>query len=186
MYGSIYCSSYASRGGLMDYKVEYLADEERPLRQFVNFISQDSIFGASGYSWGARDRIFHPQNGHIEVFRYRPYSSTREITSLGRLEAPARGGVVVDGAAAVFGTVVEYEQDLAVFMTDGNVWNLGAEPVNWRVFPRAVFYSNHLHVIGDSALRVFSFNHDYWVNQATKLAGIRRTEERKRSSARSE
>jgi hypothetical protein len=46
------------------------------------------------------------------------------------------------------------------------------EPVNWRVFPRSKHYANHLHVVYDDRLEVWSFNHDYFLDQKKKRLGI--------------
>lgn len=42
----------------------------------------------------------------------------------------------------------------------------------WRVYPRSKRYENHLHVIYEDRLTVYSYNHDYFVDQAYKVKGI--------------
>ena len=79
---------------------------------------------------------------------------------------------MIDGSIAVFGTVIEYERDLLVLGTDHSRFRLNFEPVSWRVFPRSRFYTNQLHVVADDHLRILSFNHDYLLDQANKLAGV--------------
>ena len=72
----------------------------------------------------------------------------------------------------MFGTVVELDSGLIVICSDETIVDVCGEPVSWRVFPRSRHYENHLHVIHDDHLEVLSFNHDYLVDQQTKVSGI--------------
>jgi len=52
------------------------------------------------------------------------------------------------------------------------IHTFAGEPVNWRIFPRSKHYENQLHIIYNDRLEIISFNHDYFVNQNEKWAGI--------------
>ena len=71
------------------------------------------------------------------------------------------------------GVVVELEHALVVYPSRGEPVTIPGEPVNWRVFPRSRHYANQLHVIWEEHLEVWSFNHDYLVDQQNKLLGVR-------------
>jgi hypothetical protein len=55
---------------------------------------------------------------------------------------------------------------------DGNVTVIPGEVVRWRVYPRSKNYLNHLHLVYEDRLEIYSFNHDALVNQETKKIGI--------------
>ena len=50
----------------------------------------------------------------------------------------------------------------------------------WRVYPRSMNYENHLHVILDDRIEIYSFNHDYFLSQQEKEIGIQFTVEKHR------
>lgn len=82
------------------------------------------------------------------------------------------GAQIVSAKVALFGTVVELQNGLRVIPSAGAVVRLDGEPVCWRVFPRSYHYENQMHIIYDDRMEVLSFNHDYFVDQKSKLSGI--------------
>jgi len=190
VYHSIYGSSHVAGGFLADYEVDEDSElhgsisdshsendsfvEGRKKRVLKDMVVDKDIFQDKGYSWGFKDKLCQASDGSVRVVRYSPWAEDQE-----RLAAPVtlrveqhKGGVV-SGEVAVFGTVVEYDKSLVVIPSDGSPVCLGGEPVGWRVFPRSKHYENHLHVIYDDHLAIYSFNHDYFVDQKVKISGAR-------------
>jgi hypothetical protein len=85
---------------------------------------------------------------------------------------PLRNLSIVGADSAPFGFVLEAESGLLVVESSLESFWLAGEPVNWRVFPRSRYYTNQLHVITEKALNIYSFCGDYFVDQATKRAGM--------------
>lgn len=48
------------------------------------------------------------------------------------------------------------------------------EPCHWRVFPKSEHYSNQLHILYEDRVEIISFVHDYFLDQAHKLAGFQK------------
>jgi hypothetical protein len=81
-------------------------------------------------------------------------------------------GRVIGGGSAHFGNIVECENALVVVQSDGNTFTIPEPVTRWRVYPRSLNYENHLHVILDDRLEIYSFHHDYFSNQMEKNIGI--------------
>jgi len=149
-------------------------------RQFQAIISESDIFGndsqkRKGFTWGAGDKIFRFEGGHVEVVQYgrdkrkRPSFSIKGDIAVDRARI---GESVVSARAASFGSVVEGDDGLFVMLTTGELLSIDGEPTNWRVFPRSRNYLNHLHIVYRDRLEVWAFTHDYFVDQGAKLAGL--------------
>ena len=124
------------------------------------------------FSWAAQDKICQAANGSIRVAKYEPWNQKTPLRRLGVLPIARNGEAIVSAKVALFGTVVELDSGLVVIGSDGTTFDVRGEPVSWRVFPRSRHYENHLHVIHDDRLEVLSFNHDYLIDQNTKVSGI--------------
>lgn len=148
-------------------------------RRFDRVIDESAIFESdpkrhARYSWASQDKICRAVNGHIEVARYTPWKDpSQRIERIGALDLRDCSDTIVSAAVALFGIVVELDSSLVIIPSTGRSLTVPGEPVNWRVFPRSKFYENHLHVVYNDHLEVFSFNHDYLVDQDEKVAGIR-------------
>jgi hypothetical protein len=181
VYQSVFATSFDG-GFLADYDLpkrptgEFERDRgaEKIQRSFHGFVAGRTVFGNEGYAWGAGDKICCAINGTVSVAKFHPYRTrtrSQRLELIGRF-ASAQDSVAIIGAAiAPFGVVVEYDTGLVVYASDGSVFRLEGEPVNWRVFPRSKHYANQLHVIYDDCLQVMSFNHDYVVTQDQKMMG---------------
>jgi hypothetical protein len=199
-YYSIFCSSYESGGYLADFsfarteaedETPYDDDELLPfsgrsrlangfqpfterIREFEEIVPAARIFDSPGYAWGCRDKVCQSSDGTIHVAKYKPWAedSHDRLRRLADVTLPADYGPVVSAALAMFGTVIECEDGLIVLRSDEEQMAIGGEPVNWRVFPRSKHYANHLHIVYDDRLEVWSFNHDYFLDQEKKRLGI--------------
>lgn len=183
---SIYGSSHVGSSYLVAFALErnqqlgFLTPDLRsrsdlpPIRKFDRLLSDEEIFRHKGYSWGAQDKLCQAMDGHVQVVRYEPWraEAAEQLTELGTLQLEKWKGDVVSGGVALFGTIVELENAMVVIPSRGRPITLAGEPVNWRVFPRSRYYTNHLHVIYEDRLEILSFNHDYFVDQKAKRSGI--------------
>ena len=149
---------------------EWRRDLDRVIPDSEIFANFEHLEGE--YSWAAQDKICQAANGSIRVARYEPWNEKSPLRRLGVLPLARQGEAVVSAKIALFGTVVELDSGLIVICSDETILDVGGEPVSWRVFPRSRHYENHLHVIHDDHLEVLSFNHDYLVDQQTKVSGI--------------
>ena len=189
VFHSIYGSSPDGVGVLASYRkaLSEWSDGEDPeqpggsraewRRTLDRVIPDSEIFSdfeepAGEYSWAAQDKICQASNGSIRVARYEPWNEEAPLRRIGTLPLARHGETVVSAKVALFGTVVELDSGLVVICSDGKTLELHGEPVSWRVFPRSRHYENHLHVIHDDRLEVLSFNHDYLVDQDTKVSGF--------------
>jgi len=152
-------------------------------RRFEQVVSSTDIFSDRGFSWGARDKIYSydANRRQVEVVRYthdskkQPRDRFKNIGSIPlddeNITLDEWKGDVIDARVTPFGTVVECDNALVVLKSNGAPETIPGEPVNWRVFSRSKDYKNQLHIIYDDRLEIWSFNHDYFVNQTAKLAG---------------
>jgi len=110
-------------------------------------------------------------NGRIEIVKYKHWEKNIEsqLISLVRLNLKSWKGNVISGRTAVFGVIIECENAIVVLPSAGRIMTFRGEPINWRVFPRSKHYENQLHLIYDERLEVYSFNHDYFVDQDKKI-----------------
>ncbi len=148
--------------------------------------SQSDPFG--GFSWGAREKLYHLTGNGIEVadYRHSPPKKREKLAANTRQESnifDLRGFIekapdprrVVSTGTAPFGAVIELDDQIVVVRSDGETDSFPGEPVHWRVFPRSEHYSNQLHIVYEDRLEIISFVHDYFVNQKSKLAGFSRS-----------
>lgn len=185
---SIYGSSHVGDGFLAAYRrVQHKRDSLFSERVFENLISAGNIFhNGRGYSWGNQDKLCQVSGSRVRIIRYQPWEEERpeRLTDLGTIDLAESGdirtielspwkGEVVAGVAALFGTVIECENAMVVVPSDGPTMTFPGEVINWRVFSKSVQYENQLHLIYDDRMEIFSFNHDYFVDQNQKWSGIR-------------
>jgi len=152
-----------------------------PRRTFERVIEERELFGgdSNGYEIAYQNKLYRVLDRRISIVRANPYAKDvdKRLSTFGEVRIEHWKGSLVSAKAAVFGVVLEYDEALVVIGTgsDDNpeTHTVPGEPVSWRVFPRSANYRNHLHVIRDDALEVWSFNHDYFVDQNNKKMGTR-------------
>lgn len=148
---------------------------------FQRNVDQKKIFRvqeAEGMSWGGQDKIYKIGNKEIDVVRfiqgvfaennYGKHFSERTTIPFEEINGKAIGGRV-----AFFGTIVEFENTLMVIQSDDQIFQIPGPITRWRVYPRSRRYENHLHVILDDKIEIYSFNQDYFVNQESKNFGMK-------------
>lgn len=184
---SIFGKSHLNNGFLADFDVtnlhhqsHYLTDDRysgdaRHFRTLSEVVSSQQLFGEPGFAWASNDKIYQWRQGRITVLRYRPWYKFEEqhLEPLAEISIQPWKGEVVSAAVAVFGTVIEFDNAIVLHLSNGEVQTIPGEPVRWRVFPRSRNYENQLHIVYDDRLEIWSFNHDYFVNQDEKALGIK-------------
>lgn len=149
-------------------------DAEHADREFDRLVSPNELWDQEGYCWGVKDKLCLLADALIKVIRYTPWDTREPTRFIGQLELDLSSGCVVSASTAPFGIVIELDRAIVVQTSTGDVVYLPGEPSNWRSFPRAKHYSNQLHILKNDCLEIYSFNHDYLVNEKEKIAGIRR------------
>ncbi|NEP56262.1 MAG: hypothetical protein F6K31_04465 [Symploca sp. SIO2G7] len=137
---------------------------------FANRINNEPL----KFTWGSYDKICLLTENHIELVRYYPRAKneTKKFVNLGSVKIQNSIGDIISADSSFFGIVLEAEESLLVVNSRLEHKHFGGEPVNWRVFPRSRNYTNQLHIIYDDSLHIYSFTHDYFVNQQSKKIGM--------------
>jgi hypothetical protein len=179
-----------------DFQFDEVLEPSEPtrVREFVRIIDEEEIFGpmnqtpngARALSWGSQDKLYRATSYGIEAVHFiqqhvsdlssnsKPFEPIGEI-SLRDAGLNSLSGAIA-GSVAYFGVIVEYD-DMLIVATSDDELHVIAEPITrWRVFPQSIRYENHLHLIFDDRVEIWSFNNDYFVNQREKRAGIEFTE----------
>ncbi|MBN1451186.1 MAG: hypothetical protein JW963_09245 [Anaerolineales bacterium] len=187
LYASVFSSSYFDEGYLADFVLEQERIDEERIQQRVlrDVVPSSRIFehqtknGMQSLTWGLHDKICFATSNSVEVVQYAPYKrdENKRFLKLGMIQTEDLHGDIISGDSALFGFVIEGENGLLIINSLMESMWLKGEPVNWRVFPRSKFYTNQLHVIYEDNLCIHSFNQDYFVNQETKMVGIRHPKE---------
>lgn len=149
-------------------------------RTYKRNVDESKIFnensGKEGLSWGAGNNIYKAHEGGVKIVNFNNYPDTKKnesyFTDLRTIELQSWKGKVINGGTAYFGLIIECENALVVARSDGGYENIEGPITKWRVYPRSLNYENQLHVIKDDRLEIYSFNHDYFVDQKEKELGL--------------
>jgi hypothetical protein len=149
-------------------------------RQFKNLFSSREIFPTQvtarspKFTWGARDKICLVTEDSIELVRCFPRAKkkAKKFESLGSKQVKELTGDIISADSSFFGIVLEEEDSLLVINSLLQHKRFTGEPVNWRVFPHSRNYTNQLHIIYEDSIHIYSFTHDYFLDQKEKLIGM--------------
>lgn len=192
-YLSIYNSSL-TRNSFFDMfkwtKKNHGGYEEYSIRNFDKSIRDQELFGVDNrehfISWGIDDKLYKATTRGFEIIRYNPFAKVEKgqlmFTPLNSINFDAWKGRIVNGGTTYFANIVECENALFIITSDQDVFTIEGEITRWRVYPRSRNYENHLHVILDDRIEIYSFNQDYFVNQDAKEIGIKFSEEKQKST----
>jgi hypothetical protein len=176
--------------GDRDFDASFETTDTRRVREFVRLVSEDEIFGESSQttngnralSWGGQDKLYRATALGIEAVHFTQQyvadqmSNYRPFEPIGKIDLAIAGlenpGAAISGSVTLYGIIVEYEDALIVAASNGEQHVIPGPITRWRVFPQSVRYENHLHVIFDDRIEIWSFNNDYFVDQREKRAGI--------------
>ena len=153
---------------------------EKALRDFDTQIGDHKLFNVRAkthfISWGVEDKIYKAVDGGFEVIKVNNYADPQKgeerFHRLKRVNLHAWKGRVINGGTAYFGNIVECENALVVAGSNGSYLTIPGPISRWRVYPRSLNYENQLHVILNDRIEIYSFNHDYFLNQEEKQLGI--------------
>jgi hypothetical protein len=147
-------------------------------RKFDKIIDENKIFqnnGSHKLSWGAQDKIYRAVNGGFEIVRFDNYTDKDEksmFTEKRKINLSSWKGDVISGGVAYFGVIIECENALVIALSNGKNYTIKGPITRWRIYPRSINYENHLHVILEDRIEIYSFNNDYFVDQKEKEVGI--------------
>jgi hypothetical protein len=176
-FASLYSSSYVDSGFLAAFGWNEQKETGRYERIFKKLIPDSDIFNKSGFSWGSQEKIYLANCNTIEVVNYTQKNVNLDNTSeafqhLNSISFNENLGKVISGGIAYFGVIIEYDDALQILCSDDTLIIFPESVARWRVYPRSIRYENHLHVIYEDRLVIYSFNHDYFVDQIHKVRGI--------------
>ena len=181
----IYNTSFVDKSFLAMFKWN-LSKEKQPLRDYDKNINDQEIFNFKNtqhfISWGIEDKIYRATEGGFEIIKYNKYAKEKKgekrFIRLESINLQAWKGKIINGGTSYFGNIVECENALVIVQSDGNCLTIPGPITRWRVFPRSLNYENHLHVILDDRIEIYSINHDYFLNQKDKKIGIQFAQEK--------
>jgi len=165
----IYNTSLVENSFLARFKWEKTQDEELQ-RNFNTSVTMFKVKGKKHFlSWGVEDKMYKVTDSGFEIINY---SKTDEFTEPKSVDLYDWNERIINGGTAYFGNIVECENTLVIIKSDSKPFNIQGPITRWRVYPRSKNYENHLHVILDNEIKIYSFNHDYFLNQEEKEIGI--------------
>jgi hypothetical protein len=169
---SIYCTGSAQNGWLADFEKIKREDDGFTSRRFTKELSSEDIFGEQGFTWSRQDKMYLAAGGSLRIARYIPWQGRdkRLVRYNEPVQLPSEEEVLA-GAVANFGTILEYKDSISVLQSDNDIFTVTGDPVAWRIFPKSKHYENQLHVIFENRLEIYSFNHDYFLDQENKRLG---------------
>jgi len=191
-YLSIYNTSLIDKSFIALFKWNLEKEKlgnSRPLRDFDKTVNDNVIFKSQSnkhyISWGIEDKIYKATDRGFEIIKFNNYAKPEKgeevFTKLTSVNLHPWKGKVVNGSTAYFGNVIECENALVILQSNKESLTIPGPITRWRVYPRSMNYENHLHVILDDKIEIYSFNHDYFLNQEEKEIGIQfRQEKHKR------
>jgi hypothetical protein len=192
-YLNIYNTSLVENSFLATFKWNITKDnnnKEKPLRDYDTYINDKTIFDVKNkkhfVSWGIEDKLYKATEGGFEIIKINNYANPdkgeKQFNRLKTVDFNAWKGKVINGGTAYFGNIVECENALIVIQSDSKTLTIPGPITKWRIYPRSMNYENHLHVILDDRIEIYSFNHDYFLNQENKEIGIEFKAEKHRRS----
>lgn len=123
------------------------------------------------FTWGSQDKFYRVEADSITAYRF---LKDGRIIQAGRpIQISHTVDTLVSVQTSLFGVVLEFDDGLLVMTSDEKIHEVPGAPVNWRVFPRSKRYENHLHVINDDEISIYSYNQDYEMDQFRKRIGSR-------------
>jgi hypothetical protein len=179
-YFDVVASSTGAGGYVGAFSKPSQSSTGHPDRRFLGTVGSGELFGATGQSglmFGSGNQLVLANDSGIHTEQWYPYRRRedfgidveRSLVQTPTLAKRTRFGEPIDAAVTVFGTVVELDDKLVIYGSDGATRTLHGEPISWRVFPRSQRYQNQLHVVRDRWLDVYAFTHDYFLLEAERV-----------------
>ena len=151
-------------------------------RQLLGVVESEELFPSSnGLLFGADNLLVMATGSLLFIDHWNPYRRrdnrgvdvqyslfNREEVRVSDLTDDA-----IDGAATIFGIIVEMDRSLLLRGVDGSITAFG-EPVNWRTYPRSHRYLNQLHITYDDHISIFAFVDDYFIEAKNRGPAVHR------------
>jgi hypothetical protein len=176
---SLIDSSYMALFDLQKVEKTFDFSGSKFVREFKEEINETQIFNVtngSHLSWGVDDKIYRATENGFEIvkFRNKPKFDQGEtyFNQIQNIDLHPWKGKVIGGSTSYYGTIVECENALIVMLSNGDTKTIPGPITRWRIYPRSMNYQNHLHVIKEDRIEIFSFNQDYFLDQNEKLLGL--------------
>lgn len=181
-FSSIYSTSNIDDSFLM---ANYWDREDNNWKlKFDDFYKESDIFSdinkkEKGFSWAENEKIYYIKKGlPMKVSRFTQGNINKSYRQVFRtLDNQYSNDIneanIVSAGVAQFGTIIEDLNGLTILQSDGNEYRINGDVIRWRVYPRSRRYMNHLHVILNDRIEIYSFNQDYFIDQKTKIFGIK-------------
>ena len=150
---------------------------------FKGMFSEIDIFGINQnhyLSWGADDKLYKAYDGGVEIVRFiqsRLNSEDKKaaFSQKRKIEFYQWKGRIISAGVTLFGTILELENAIVILQSNDQPFTIEGPVTKWRVFPRSVRYENHLHVVLEDRISIYSFNHDYFIDQNKKYFGTKKS-----------
>lgn len=178
---SLFSSSYVDDSfiALFNWKSFSSPKEKKVYREFEKFIEEKEIFGIQNQdelSWGIDDKIYRINNDKLIIYKFNNSPNLKKgetyYSFLKEINLPSNMGLPISVGTTYFGVILEFTNGILVLRSDGYTTVIPEEVIRWRVYPRSKNYLNHLHLIFNDRLEIYSFNHDVLMNQQTKKVGL--------------
>ncbi|MGR5154870.1 hypothetical protein [Photobacterium swingsii] len=133
----------------MPIKKEFDDDREffQTFKDFRAFKPNVRKKESASFSWIGGDKLFSIKDDNsLTVEKLNDNSNSVTIGNL-------KDNKFIKAKSAAFGAVFETESNLYAMKGESLV-KVHGEPVNWRVFPRAKFYANHIHIIESNFIEI--------------------------------
>lgn len=178
-FANIYSSSSieSSYIALFEWIEQQDIPDKKTRKYFAEYYDAE-IFNSNNQhhiSWGNQEKLYMVSNNEIRIVR--SHGLNRGFEKSDMFEEPkivlqTWKGEVIAAGSAYFGVVLECENALVVLLSNGETYSIPGPITKWRTYPRSHNYENHLHVIFDDKITIYSFNNDYFVNQKSKDFGV--------------
>ena len=181
---SVFSSSYVEDSFMAFFNWKplngYGSSKTKVYRDLDSFIEEEQIFGKKNNEeqlcWGIDDKIYRISGNKLLIYKFNnsanPNKGEEYYIPLKSIELPDNMGRPISAGTTYLGIVLEFTSGILVLRSDGNVTVIPEEVIRWRVYPRSKNYLNHLHLLFNDRLEVYSFNHDALINQQTKRVGL--------------
>lgn len=188
-YLSIYSSSNIENSfmAVFNWEVHHVENRREYERKYEKLVDESEIFSSqrdSKLSWGTHDKIYRAINGSFEIARFNNYAKKDKdesyFSDIRKIDLASWKGEVIGGGTSYFGTIIECENALVIALSDASNYTIRGPITRWRTYPRSINYENHLHVILEDRIDIYSFNNDYFVNQYEKDFGMFYKKDKKR------
>jgi len=164
---SLFGTSHVGGGFLCDYDKQAIDHHYKRIPKGT--LSATTLFDDHGYCWALNEKLYCLTDTSLLTLRYDPRPDHAHLTHL----KPVRVNLSspISAKTTPVGVIIERDRSLAILLSNGGRHDIEGDIVNWRTFPRSKHYINQLHVIEDESLSVYSYNHDYFLDQRKKTIG---------------